>query len=278
MQTSSTYLVICVALACEARPLIDFYQLKKDMNSSSFTLYCHCELPLALIVTGVGKIKMAAAIAYSHQYLRLNSHSRYINLGIAGSAELSLGDVLIAEKIIDHSSSRVYFPFIVDQPFDYLASVSTYDQAVSQYPEKGVVDMEAAAFFVSAGLFVIREQLLCVKVVSDTPLSTCHHLNKNRVIILISDKLTFIDERIQYALSQFSAEKSMLSDLHQSLEPFVKRWHFTVYQKNELKQLLRRWRVLIPDENPAAFCYHQTDSKQVLLLMMQRLAAVECQW
>lgn len=278
MQKLSNYLVICVALSCEARPLLDFYQLKKDIRATVFDLYCHRELPLALLVTGVGKLKMAAAVAWVYQYLGLSQEARYINIGIAGSRHFSLGDVIIAEKIIDSSAGRVYFPFIADQPFDRLACVSSYDRPVSEYPEQGVVDMEAAAFFVSAGLFVTIEHLLCIKIVSDTPLHSCHSLSKSDVMRFIDDRMVFIDGRIQSFLSKISNAQSVLTNLQQNFESLIKRWHFTEYQKNSLRQLLRRWHVLVPDENPVAFCYHQPNSAKVLELMMQRLACLEYQW
>ncbi len=274
----SKRLVICVALACEARPFIDRYRLKKETKSRVFSVYLHKELALVLIVTGIGRLKMAAAVSYIHQYLSLTSDSYYINIGIAGSGMLSLGDLIIAEKIKDQSTGRTYFPFVADQPFSQLNLVTSYDKPVSDYPEQGVVDMEAAAFFVSAGLFVSQEQLLCLKVVSDTPLISSALLDKHRVIHLINDKMTVIDGRIHYFLSKISDETVSANTSEESFVSLLGRWHFSEYQKNHLKHLLRRWHVLIAEESPFSFCYHARDAQQVLALMMQRLAALDYRW
>ncbi len=274
----SSELIICVALDCEARPFIDAYQMKKDKQSAAFALYIHQELPLALIVTGVGKVKMAAAVAYVYQYLRLDAGSCYINLGIAGSAALPLGQLIIADKIIDQATNRVYFPFINDQRFKHLASVTTYDKAVSDYPEQGLVDMEASAFFASASLFLTQEHLLCVKIVSDTPLATWHTLNKAKIIGLINDRLDLIDGFVQKIFAKFSCEDGIVAMLDHSTDAFLQRWHFTDYQKNRLKGLLRRWHVLIKKDDPLEFCCHEQSAQGVLVLLMQHLAAVDYRW
>lgn len=262
------FVVIAVALPCEARPLIDFYRLKRDLSSSTFNLYVHRELPLALIISGVGKIKMAAAVAYVHQYLQLDDKTQYINLGIAGSGAFALGELVVAQKIIDQASGKQYFPFIAKESSKYLADVMTADTPTTDYPVTGVVDMEAAAFFVSAGLFVAQEYLSVIKIVSDNNTQAVEQVNKEKVIQLITEKLSFIDQKIINCLTQAEGK---INNINNYFDLLTQRWHFSAYQKNQLNELLRRWNVLLPDENPLDICQQQSSSKAVLQAIMLKL-------
>lgn len=262
------FVVIAVALPCEARPLIDFYRLKRDLSSSAFNLYVHHELPLALIISGVGKIKMAAAVAYVHQYLQLDEKTHYINLGIAGSKIVEFGERVVAQKIIDQASGKNYFPFVTKESSPYLTDVVTVDTPTIHYPAAGVVDMEAAAFFVSAGLFVTQEYLSVIKIVSDNNTETVNQVNKEKVIQLITAKLPFIDQKIKNCLTQAEGKNNNINNYFDLL---TQRWHFSAYQKNQLNELLRRWNVLLPDENPLDICQQQSSSKAVLQAIMLKL-------
>lgn len=260
--------VITVALACEARPIIDFYRLKRDLSSSVFNLYRHKELPITLIISGVGKIKMAAAVAYTHQHLQLDEKTHYINLGIAGSATLPLGDLIVAQKIIDQANGKHYFPFIAKEFPHYLADVVTWDAPTINYPATGVVDMEAAAFFVSAGLFVTQEYLSVIKIVSDNKIHAVNQVNKEKVIQLIAKKLPFIDQKVKNFLAEIDKKGNNISNYFDLL---TQHWHFSAYQKNQLNELLRRWNVLLPDQNPLDLCQPQSSSKAVLQVMTLKL-------
>lgn len=269
------FVVIAVALPCEARPLIDFYRFKRDLSSSAFNLYIHHELPLALIISGVGKIKMAAAVAYVHQYLQLDEKTHYINLGIAGSGILALGELVVAQKIIDQASGKHYFPFIAKESSLYLTDVVTADTPTTHYPAAGVVDMEAAAFFVSAGLFVTQEYLSVIKIVSDNNTHRINHINKEKVIQLITAKLFFIDQKLKNFLAE---TESKLGNINDYFDLLTQRWHFSTYQKNQLNELLRRWNVLLPDENPLDVCQQQSSSKAVLQAIMLKLDCCNVLW
>ena len=65
---------IQVALPCEARPIIDHYRLKRQ-DSSVFAKYQNADASLALIVSGVGKLNAATALAYSLSSLHYPEHA-----------------------------------------------------------------------------------------------------------------------------------------------------------------------------------------------------------
>ena len=50
------------ALHCEAKPIIDYYRLKKDPAENAFDVYQ--DERIACVVSGIGGINMAAATAW----------------------------------------------------------------------------------------------------------------------------------------------------------------------------------------------------------------------
>ena len=59
---------IVVALACEARFFLDRYRLSRLNQINAYPVYANVERNIYLIVSGVGKIKSAAALSFLHGY------------------------------------------------------------------------------------------------------------------------------------------------------------------------------------------------------------------
>ncbi len=163
---------LVVALGCEARPFIDMLGLKRDMSARAFEIYISDDH--ALVVSGVGKIKSAAATGYL--LARVDDFDRLavLNTGIAGAAPemgVSVGDAFLVNRIVDAGSRREFIPDLLIPSVWNEAHVVTFDRAVSlrteSRPEDGLVDMEASGFYSAANAFVGPHAIGCIKVVSD---------------------------------------------------------------------------------------------------------------
>ena len=102
-----TTLNLMVALSCEAKPLIDFYGLKKR-SSSGFSLFCReadhkYSFDINLVVSGIGSQNMLPACAWLAAKTELGS-CVWLNIGTAGHANLSLGEIV---RVV-HSSDNLY--------------------------------------------------------------------------------------------------------------------------------------------------------------------------
>ena len=95
---------IFIALACEAKPLIQKYALKKLSQQHPFELYSNDKI--AVIITGVGKVAMAGAVTYSMAIFPEIQKPLLLNLGIAGHKNKPLGAMYLADKIIDAENSK----------------------------------------------------------------------------------------------------------------------------------------------------------------------------
>ena len=157
---------IQVALPCEARPLIDRYRLKR-LDGAAFTRYRNAESSLELVVSGVGKLNAAIALAHS---MGSNSHPEwhaFLNVGIAGSAQFSVGDCVMAHKVIDTATRHVWYPLLMKRSIMPTASLSCYDQPQSIY-EAPLIDMESAGFMHAVSRLACQDQVQLIKIISDT--------------------------------------------------------------------------------------------------------------
>ena len=241
--------VVC-ALPIEARVIIDYYRLRRD-TQSPWPLYLNDNM--VLIVSGVGQSAAANACGYlAGRFLASGNNTlNWLNVGIAGHLQADRGAIFVADKIVEASSHRVFYPALLfDRP---LASseVITYDAPQEQYPDNALCDMEAFAFFSSAVRYSPLELVQVIKVVSDNIQVGVEFIDKTSVVEWVGDGLDLIaavrDQ--QFALASEwvagTGESSVLKYLHQ----FDMQYRLTHYEKNELRQLLQRYIALEQDES-----------------------------
>jgi len=152
------------ALHCEAKPVIDYYRLKKSADHHAFDLYQNEDI--ACVVSGIGKIAVAAATGWVAALFHDRSNIVWINLGSAGADKDAVGEIFWIHKISDFSD-RHYFPVPTFKTGFESRSCLTLDQASTDYHQDCLLDMEASAFFSTATRFSSAELVQCLKVISD---------------------------------------------------------------------------------------------------------------
>jgi adenosylhomocysteine nucleosidase len=151
---------IYTALPCEAKPLIEYFQLKKQLSIQLFAVYAHNDL--CLTVTGLGKTAMAAAIAYTQALFTAVEHPVLINIGIAGHKNYVLGNLYSVHKIIDVDSHKNYYPPLISKALCPSSSIRTSSTAQLNYDHNDLCDMEASAFYETAIRFTSSELSQCL--------------------------------------------------------------------------------------------------------------------
>lgn len=272
MGSMQSLLNIVVALHCEAKPLIRFYRLKKITPTAQqkipYSLFTNNDNSIYLIISGVGKIKMAAATAFLYFFTGGKSWATFLNIGIAGSAAIPIGEAILANKITEFSTTRHAYPFI---PFKKFAQchLTTYDLPHCEFPF-GMIDMEGSAFFQVATSYVTQEQVQVLKIISDGPEKSYDYLNEKIVTDLIENRLDKIQEICDYLMILSKQERALEFD-SSMLYPFQNAWHFTHSQILQLKDYLRRWFSLLGNENPFQFCQHEKNADLVINKIKSKL-------
>jgi hypothetical protein len=160
---------LVVALQAEARPLVERFGLEPAAGEP-FPIYRNDES--WLIVSGHGKAAAAAATAYLHLLCGAAPGCVWLNVGLGGHSQRTLGEGVVAHKISDGASGASWYPqLVVDSPSPTVP-VLTVERVEEEYAPPWVYESEAAGFFPTACRFSVAELVHCYKVVSDNPDAT----------------------------------------------------------------------------------------------------------
>ena len=181
-----------VALAAEARPLVDRYRLERVSGGGAFPIFRRGGT--ALVVSGVGKVAAAAATSYLHLSVAgAGAESGWINVGIGGHRRRPVGEAVIAHRIRDLASGRFWdLARLASAPCAGV-EVLTVDRPEVAFREPGVYEMEASGFYPTARRFAASGLVHCLKVISDGPEIDPDALTRRRVAGLIEGQLEAVD-------------------------------------------------------------------------------------
>lgn len=253
-----------IALDCEAKPLIKYFNLKKQAATHAFSVYKNEQY--VLTVTGVGKVAVAGAVAYTLA-LFPNVHLPVLmNLGIAGHKSYAIGNLYLASKIVDGDTGKKNYPQLVAGNFPETSENKTVSIAVSEYEANCLYDMEASAFYEMAVRFSSAELIQCLKIISDNELSSVDNINAKFVTGWVQNQLIEINQVI---VSLLNLRECVAQREWGEFHHIVKKWHFTVTGEIRLKALLMRWKVLA-EETWTGFEKEDFNSAKELLIKLEQ--------
>ncbi|MCV6606778.1 MAG: hypothetical protein OIF32_01075 [Campylobacterales bacterium] len=159
-------IVLVVALKDEARPFIEGLKLLHIPDIKEYKIYKNDEV--TLIISGVGKIK--SAIATTFILSKFPNPNGIINFGICGCGDLhlSVGEILLANKIVDEGTEKSYFSDIHFSHHLREFTIHTFEKPIENKAIGSIgVDMEASGFFQGALKFMKADKIFSVKIISD---------------------------------------------------------------------------------------------------------------
>jgi nucleoside phosphorylase len=239
MQSNPPKIFIYTALPCEAKPLIDYFRLKKNVQINPFAVFANDTL--CLTVTGIGKNAMAAGIAYTQALLATAAYPVLVNVGIAGHRDHELGELFIIDKITDAETQKRYYPPLVFKPPCPSANVRTAAKPQLDYAHAELCDMEASAFYETAVRFSSGELIQCLKVISDNAATPAGQINAPSASALIAARLESIVQVVE--------QLAKLAHLLDTTEPpgfaeLLGHYRFSMSEQRQLKAQLLRWSIV----------------------------------
>ena len=253
-----------IALRAEAAPLIDAFNMKIVENKSLFPIYANEETGHALVVSGMGSIKSAAAATFLKNRLKINDYSAWINLGIAGFFKDPIGDMYQANKVVSKESGTAFFPGLRLSKLVPAAILFTVSKPENGYKEKALYDMEAAGFCEMAPSFSCNELTYVIKIVSDTPSASSSLITKHLVRELIEKQLSKISDILAEIEILVEEEKKRLSIPNEVIE-FEKRFKFTETNKYKFREIYRKWKVAFPSKRLDLSEFLNSQPKEIIL-------------
>ncbi|MCP4658903.1 MAG: hypothetical protein GY856_26120 [bacterium] len=207
-----------VALQPEARPLIEHYGLQRELPAEAFKIFRRDDV--ALVVSGLGKAAAAAATAYLHLATGGLRNAAWLNVGIAGHGQRRVGEMILADEILDRASGACWQPPPVLGADCATDQVVTVDRVERRFRDGGAHEMEASGFYATALRFAVAELAQCCKIVSDGPAVAPESLSARRVAALIGENMDPL-VRIAQELLSLSREVRRLAQDPPALRRFL---------------------------------------------------------
>jgi nucleoside phosphorylase len=230
---------IFVALPCEAKPFIQAWNLKKNSQHKAFSIYVNQDR--VVVVSGVGKLAMAAAVAYTLCLYSNTSDPILVNVGIAGHRDYPLGNLYLADKVSDIETLKNYYPQLTFSSDIPTSAVTTLSKPSTDYDAVSLFDMEAAAFYEIATKFSTNEFIHSVKIISDNSSTSIEHISEAIVIDWVANKVNDINQLLTNLLKARELLPKLNNDLYSQL---IQQVHFSEANAVKLKGLMQRWQIV----------------------------------
>ena len=185
---------LIVALPAEAKAINRLLGLERLQPDKELPLYVGANLALALCGPG---IKAACRGVEFLRRINSNHNACWLNIGIAGHAELPLGQPLLASRVSQGVSGKHWLL----SPPPALASLScelvTLTEPFHAYPPAAACEMEAAGFVATALECAGLHQIQVLKIISDNRQHPASEINGKMVKRLIEDQSPIIRQLVQ---------------------------------------------------------------------------------
>lgn len=182
---------LVVSLPAEARPLVNYLGLAPTFTHGPFR--CYNAENISLIVSGVGKLNVAAAVAYLHAMVGGKSSHGWLNVGIAGHRSLKIGDGYLASSVRDAKTSKEWRPKrLLDSKLQEIDLVSL-EQPTETYEGDVAYDMEASAVFEIATRCTAEGMIQCFKIISDNLSNGPNRVSATQVEQLVNQRMVDIE-------------------------------------------------------------------------------------
>jgi adenosylhomocysteine nucleosidase len=226
------------ALPEEARPIVNYYRLKRRHDIHPFPVYENDNLQL--IVTGIGKTTVATATGYLAGITKDLQFTAWLNVGIVGSGRHETGDFILVHKVTDLDRQRHYYPALWFEHSLETAPLVTVEQPAVDYDKDVLFDMEAAAFYPAAMAFSTSELVQCCKIVSDNRQVSIEQITSQVVVQCVEQNLEHIDNVAQALLRGVNTLAADSRGREEATELKAK-YHFTSAQQSHLYIALQKW-------------------------------------
>lgn len=239
---------LIVALAEEARPVVRHYRLKRLHHLHAFPVYGSDDI--RLIVSGMGNLAAATATGYLAGIGDVKKSAAWLNIGIAGSNSVAVGEIVLAHKVMDVTRQQHFYPTLCFEVACKTATIETVAVPQINYVKGVVYDMEAAGFFSAAMRFSTTEMIHCLKIISDNNAGDVDNISAAGVVPLVEQRMDVISDVVGKLLEMINA---LAADNRgeQEMDFIRSRFYLTVSQQTQLNTLMQNWFALT-DVSPLA--------------------------
>lgn len=157
------------AFYAEAKNIIDHYSLKKEKSPETVRFDVFANDSIRLVITGVGEINAAAAVSNIGGAYGISPDDEILNVGCGAGFgnETCLGSIFLGNKLTEQMTGRTFYPDMLMKTNLMECEIVTVARVLNEGRDSVVYDMEAAAVYQAAALFVGPHRMHFIKLVSD---------------------------------------------------------------------------------------------------------------
>lgn len=230
----------------ECSGLIKHYNLKKRQTDKYYRFYVfeNENQPIRIILTGQGSVMAAAAVSGAASFFGIKAEDAIINVGTC-AGDYEPGQVFICNKITEEATGRTFYPDMILRsglPERGLVTVPVViNKPIHEYVNKdshnmALYDMEAAAIYQAANLYVGPHRMGFVKVVSDN--GDIEGLTPDFIKKLMAEAVdeiaSYVDMFVTDTHDMCRAEEST-----QFTNQLCKDLHCSKVMENQVRQLIK---------------------------------------
>ena len=181
---------LVVALACEARPVIDRYRLRGLGESRQSGIFEGDGLKL--VVAGIGKQAAARGVRALDELEGPREPRAWLNFGLAGHREWAVGRAFLA-RLVEDGSQRTSWQIEPAAIGLETAVVRSVDRPEQDYGSDVLYEMEAAGFMSAIATLRDPGPVQVLKIVSDNRSRSTRQLTAALAEELIASRLREIE-------------------------------------------------------------------------------------
>lgn len=230
----------------ECSGLIKHYNLKKRQTDKyyRFDVFENENQPIRIILTGQGSVMAAAAVSGAASFFGIKAEDAIINVGTC-AGDYEPGQVFICNKITEEATGRTFYPDMILRSGlserELVTVPVVIHKPIHEYVNKNshnmaLYDMEAAAIYQAANLYVGPHRMGFVKVVSDN--GDIEGLTPDFIKKLMAEAVdeiaSYVDMFVTDTHDMCRAEEST-----QFTNQLCKDLHCSKVMENQVRQLIK---------------------------------------
>ena len=253
-----------IALKAEAEEIINNYALER-VETKPFPVYKNRDIDIWLVLSGMGQINAVAATTYLYVKSDASYNTIWINLGIVGSRNFKVGELVQIDKITSNEFRDNYYPSPATFKNNNIerSNLITVNKPEMLFKSDGVYDMEGYAFFSFAKKIASYELISVLKIISDIPGTDLSKIDKIGVERLFSKKMPLIEKVLKNLLSL--QEILLLQQRNPNyFDEICQQRKFSFTQKVTLRKYLTQWQSRFPLRSPLSEIEKKMTTSQIL--------------
>lgn len=230
----------------ECSGLIKHYNLKKRQTDKyyRFDVFENENQPVRIILTGQGSVMAAAAVSGAASFFGIKAEDAIINVGTC-AGDYEPGQVFICNKITEEATGRTFYPDMILRSSlperELVTAPVVIRKSIHEYANKDsydmvLYDMEAAAIYQAANLYVGPHRMGFIKVVSDN--GDIEGLTPDFIKKLMAEAVdeiaSYVDMFVTDTHDMCRAEEST-----QFTNQLCKDLHCSKVMENQVRQLIK---------------------------------------